>query len=192
MDYTKNIYQLFAEKAAEQWSALGYDVKTRGLYAKEFAVALKERDFDVIGVNTNMCSVDPFAYLAPFAKEYSGTGVYINPDEESVDEIFNPHYTNLDDEEYNAFINSIVYVTDRAQRAALLHTAEEMLVKLCPAAPVIWYNNSYVASDEVSGIKNDNWFGYYDLKKLKLSDWREVNEAEAETSERREQETSKR
>ena len=182
VDYSRNIYKKLAEKAAETWGKLGYDVSTKGLYYNEFIAALKARDYDVIGLNTAMGSVDPFAYLAPYAKEYSGTGVEISIDEASDDEIFNPHYTNLDNAEYNALINSIVGINDRAERAEKLHEAEAMLADLCPSAPVFWYKGAYVVSGELSGIKTDSWFGYFNLDRLKLDDWRDVNAKEDEES----------
>ncbi|MBP5156182.1 MAG: hypothetical protein J6252_06355 [Clostridia bacterium] len=182
VDYSQNIYQNFAEKAAETWNKLGYDVSTNGLYYKDFLTALKSRDYDVIALNTAMGSVDPFAYLAPYAMQYSGTGVEISIDEASEDEIFNPHYTNLNNKEYNELIDSIIHIKDRAERAAKLHEAENMLAELCPSAPVLWYGGAYIASDELSGIKSDSWFGYFDFKKLKLSDWRDVNAKEEEES----------
>ena len=182
IDYSKNVYGRFAEKAAEQWRAPGYNVTTKGLYYDEFLTALKARDYDVIGLNSVMGSVDPFAYLAPFAKQYSGTGVEISIDEASDDEIFNPHYTNLDDEAYNALIDSIVGINGREERASKLHEAEAMLAELCPAAPVIWYQGNYLVSGELSGVKSDSWFGYFNFNKLKLDDWREVNAREEEIS----------
>ncbi|MBR0230927.1 MAG: hypothetical protein IJQ53_01720 [Clostridia bacterium] len=182
VDYSQNVYEKLAKQAAETWSKLGYDVGTNGLYYNEFIAALKARDYDVIALNTVMGSVDPFAYLAPYATQYSGTGVEISVDEASDDEIFNPHYTNLDNKEYNELIDSIIHIKDRAQRAEKLHEAEKLLADLCPSAPVLWYGGAYVASDELSGIKSDSWFGYFDLRNLKLSDWRDVNAKEEEES----------
>ena len=182
VDYSQNIYQKLAEKAAETWNKLGYEVTTNGLYYNEFLEALKTREYDVIALNTVMGSVDPFAYLAPYATQYSGTGVEISVDEASEDEIFNPHYTNLDNKEYNELIDSILHIKDRAERAAKLHEAEEMLADLCPSAPVLWYGGAYIASGEISGIKQDSWFGYFNLNKLKLDDWRDVNAREEEES----------
>ena len=178
VDYDQNFYKQFAELAADTWTKLGFDVKTKGLYYNDYITALKNRDYDVIGINSVMGSVDAFAYLAPYAKEYSGTGVEISPDEASDDEIFNTHYTNLDDADYNALINSILLITDRGERAGKLHEAEAKLAELCPAVPVIWYSYSYVGSDKISGIKSDSWFGYLNLNSLKLKDWRDVNSRE--------------
>ena len=182
VDYSQNIYRKLAEKAAETWNKLGYDVSTNGLYYKDFLEALKSRNYDVIALNTAMGSVDPFAYLAPYAMQYSGTGVKISIDEASEDEIFNTHYTNLNNKEYNELIDSVIHIKDRAERAAKLHEAERMLAELCPSAPVLWYGGAYIASDELSGIKSDSWFGYFDFKNLKLSDWRDVNAKEEEES----------
>ena len=37
----------------------------------------------------------------------------------------------------------------------------------------------------ISGYDDDSWFGYVDFGKLKLDDWRAVNESEAIVSEAR-------
>ncbi|MBO5914671.1 MAG: hypothetical protein J6Q72_04925, partial [Clostridia bacterium] len=121
-----------------------------------------------------------FSYLAPFAKEYSGSSVIVNNDTATLEEIFNTHYTNIDDADYSKLITDILNTKDRAQRAALLHQAEEKLVnELCPATMVFWYSRSFVANDKmISGYETDNWFGYVDFSDLKLKNWREVNESE--------------
>ncbi len=173
-----NVYEDVAKKAGEYWSALGMTVDYRGLTPDEYLVALKTRDYDVIGVNVLQGSADAFAYLAPFAKEYSGTGTVIDNDTATYDEVFSKHYTNIDDADYSALITSALNTKDRAQRAELLHQAESKLAELCPATMVFWYSSSYLASDELGGIERDSLFGYVDFTELTLDDWREVNSKE--------------
>lgn len=175
-----NVYENIAYSAGEAWKALGYDIKYRGLNPDEYLAALKNRDYDIIGVNILSGSTDAFSYLAPFAKEYSGTGVVVDNSIANDEEIFNPHYTNIDSAEYSELITSALVNNDRAARAEILHQAETKLVELCPATMVFWYTRSFVASDKISGYETDSWFGYINFTELELDDWREVNASEAE------------
>lgn len=181
VNYT-NVYENVARKAGEYWKSLGYDIEYRGLNPVEFDAALKARDYDIIGVNVLSGSADAFAYLAPFAKEYSGTGIVVDNSVANDEEMFNTHYTNIDDADYSALITSALNTLDRKERANILHQAESKLVELCPATMVFWYTRNYVASDEIDGYDDDSWFGYMDFTNLELDDWRDVNEKEAEVS----------
>lgn len=177
VNYT-NVYKDIAEYAKGVWEGLGYSIELVGLNPEDYLNALYARDYDIMGINISESSVSAFAYLAPFATEYSGASVSINIGAEA----FSPHYTNFNNEEYNKLIDSVVYESDRAKRAEGLHNAEKLLAELCPATMVFWYNNCYVASDEIKGFDNDNWFGYTNFINLKLSDWRDVNSKETEVS----------
>lgn len=175
-----NVYEDIAKKAGEYWKELGFTIEYRGLDPYAFKDALVARDYDIIGVNVLQGSADAFAYLAPFAKEYSGAGVVVDNTIASVEEIFNTHYTNIDSSEYSALITDALNASSRADRAAKLHEAEQMLADLCPATMVFWYSRSFVASSKISGYKTDSWFGYVDMDKLKLKNWRDVNSKEEE------------
>ena len=186
INYDSNKYKLAAEAAGKCWEALGFKVEYRGLDPEAYQKALLTRDFQVIGVNVVNGSVDAFSYLAPFAKEYSGAGVAIDNTVANDQEIFNPHYSNIDDADYSKLMTDALFCTDRAQRASLLHQAETKLNDLCPATMLFWYSRSYIANEDmISGFTTDSWFGYVDFGKLKLDDWREVNESEALVSEAR-------
>lgn len=175
-----NVYEEIAKKAGEYWEDLGFSIDYRGLDPYAFKAALVARDYDIIGINMLQGSVDAFSYLAPFAKEYSGSSVVVDNTVAALEEIFNTHYTNIDSSEYSALITDALNAGNRADRAAKLHEAEQMLVDLCPATMVFWYSRSFVASDEISGFETDSWFGYVDMTNLKLKDWREVNSKEEE------------
>lgn len=177
-----NVYESIARKAGEYWEDLGYTIKYRGLNPEDYLTALKARDYDIIGVNILSGSADAFNYLAPFAKEYSGTGIVVDNSVANDDEIFNTHYTNIDNADYSALITSALNSTNRSDRASILHQAESKLVELCPATMVFWYTRSFVASDEIDGYETDSWFGYVDFTELELDDWREVNAKEEEVS----------
>ncbi len=173
-----NVYWLIAAQAGEYWKSLGYTIEFEGLYPDEYTEALKTRNYDIIGVNVLSGSVDAFTYLAPFAKEYSGSSIAVDNSVASVEEAFNPHYTNFDNAEYSEIITSALKTNDRAERASLLHQAEAKLVEECPATMVFWYTRSFVASKEIKGYDCDSWFGYMDFTDLQLKDWREVNASE--------------
>lgn len=175
-----NVYEDIAKKAGEYWKELGFSIEYRGLDPYAFQAALIARDYDIIGVNVLQGSADAFAYLAPFAKEYSGTSVVVDNTVASVEEIFNTHYTNIDSSEYSAIITDALNASNRSDRAAKLHEAEKMLADLCPATMVFWYSRSFVASGKISGYKTDSLFGYVDMGGLKLKNWRDVNSKEEE------------
>ncbi len=186
INYDSDTYKLAAEAAGKCWEALGFKVNYRGLDPAEYQKALVSRDFEVIGVNIVSGSVDAFSYLAPFAKEYSGTSVVVDNTVANDQEIFNTHYSNIDDADYSKLITDALFCLDRAQRATLLHQAETKLNELCPATMVFWYSRSFIANEDmISGYETDNWFGYVDFGQLKLDDWRAVNESENALSEAR-------
>jgi ABC-type oligopeptide transport system substrate-binding subunit len=181
-----NIYEEAAKKAAENWAAIGIKANLVGLNPTDYLTALKTGDFDVIGVNILNGSVDAFSYLAPFAKEFSGSGVVVDNSVATTEETFAPHYTKIDNADYSKLIQSALVEKDRAKRAELLHDAEKKLVdELCPATMVFFYSRNYVESKKIGGIDTDSWFGYIDLEDLKLDDWREVNAKEESINEER-------
>lgn len=181
-----NIYEKLAKAAGSYWTQLGYTVDYKGLYPEEFVKALTTRDYEIIGVNSLVGSIDAFAYLAPFAKEFSGAGQVIDNSVATAEETFAKHYTNIDSAEYSELINKILNTGNRSERTALLHDAEEMLVnELCPATMVFWYSRSYVANKNIKGLETNNWFGYVDMSGLKLKNWRKLNEAESIAMEER-------
>ncbi len=180
-----NVYDAIAGKAGEYWESLGFDIQYRGLNPEDYQAALIARDYEIIGVNINSGSADAFNYLAPFAKEYSGTSVVVDNSIANNEEIFNTHYTNIDDASYSEIITNALKADSLENRAKLLHDAEAKLMELCPATMVFWYTNSFVASDEISGYEVNSWFGYTDFTDLELKDWREVNSKEAEVSAQR-------
>ena len=104
----------------------------------------------------------------------------IDNDTTSIEEIFNTHYTNIDNADYSRLITDALNATTREDRASLLHQAEDKLVnELCPATMVFWYSRSFVANDKmIDGYETDSWFGYINFTDLKLDDWRDVNASE--------------
>ena len=170
-----NVYEELAKYAKSAWESLGFKIELQGLHYDKFLRALYDRDYDIMGLNIVTDSTDAFGYLAPFATKYSGSVVDVETEEEP----YTPHYTNFENAQYDALADEVCYMKDRAARAQKLHEMEQALVEQCPATMVYWYNNSYVASDQISNVKTESYFGFRMLNDLKLKNWREVNASEA-------------
>ncbi len=173
-----NVYENIANYAVERWGELGISVEAEGLVFSEYEQALKDGDFDIAGYNVIMDSTDALAYLAPYATMYSGRQVAIDLEGAGV----TPGYTGLESDEYDALIDKATYTANPEDRAEALHEAERMLDELCPATMLFYYTNSYVASSELSGIGDADYYGCLSLENLKLSDWRTVNSREEAAS----------
>ncbi len=175
----ENVFEDIAEYAASVWEELGFSVDTVGLHEAEYRAALQTREYDVIGVCNVENSVDAYAWLSVYATHYSGCPVEVSLTGEDV---YTPHYTNWENDEFDSIIDRVCYESDRAARAELLHDAEELLADECPAIALFQYTSSYVKSSKLSGIGQTYYFGYRDFDKLSLSGWRKINAAEEEAS----------
>ncbi|MBQ7380038.1 MAG: hypothetical protein IJW70_10235 [Clostridia bacterium] len=217
-----DVHVAIAEMVAEQWSALGFDVSVnkRGAiinndyykwvedFPKDicddlYAENLRSGDFEVIALDLGAVTMDAYATLAPFAKEFSGQAMDMS---DSENYRMTPHITGFDNEEYNTLINAVYFLqyyndfnkyfyntaygsdyftarndnnveaakadadatyaaitevyekygitpsakTYLADRATLLHAAEDILMEEVPVTPIV--SNQY-ASLTASNIK---------------------------------------
>jgi hypothetical protein len=72
---------------------------------------------------------------------------------------------------YEALLEEIfANKTDAAARATKLHEAEAMLLGDMPIIPIIFNQNAYLISGELSG-QASNYFGFRNFCKLKLKDY---------------------
>ncbi|MDD4125331.1 MAG: ABC transporter substrate-binding protein [Eubacteriales bacterium] len=173
-----NPYEEIAKYAKQVWTELGFTVELTGIYAENYQDALSAGEWDVFGIDYVINSVDAFAYLAPFATYYSGN--YVSTSLESA--TFTPHYTGLQSEEYDSLIGSIVYVSNRSERVALLHQAEAKFAELCPATALFQYTKSYVISSKLDNMEVKGWYNYYDFSDLRLDNYIAVNSKEVAES----------
>ena len=174
-----NVYEEIANYAVAKWKELGVNVTAKGLTYAAYMEALQTGDFDIIGYNVIMDATDALAYLAPYATMYSGRIVSISLDSNS----YTPCYSLLEDKEFDALIDKACYTADPAARAQALHDAEAKFIELCPATMLFTYTTSHVESSKLSKLGKADYFGNYDFRNLKLSDWRKINEKEdAESS----------
>lgn len=168
-----NVYEDIANYTKSVWEELGYKVNLRGLTPVNYLKALYNRDFEVLGINNIMNSIDAFAYLAPFSKYFSGTAVSVDFTKVA----YSTHYTGLANDVYDELINSISLNTDRSDRIAKLHEAEKMLTELCPATALFYYSSSYVKSNKLKNVET-TFFGFKNFNDLKLKNYREINARE--------------
>ena len=113
--------------------------------------------FDVIFYDINMLTTDAFPALAQFATLYSGRAYNFSDAMVDFDEVL-PHVTGYASAAYDELLKKAMVETDKAARAALLHEAEQLLLADLPMTPVIYYQNAYLKSSDLTGTTVD-YFG---------------------------------
>lgn len=173
-----NPYEEIAKYAKQVWEGLGFIVELKGINAEKYLDELSKGEWDVFGIDYAINSADAFAWLAPFATAFSGNEVSVTLEAAT----YTPHYTGLEDTDYDNLIDSIVYVSDRNQRTEVLHQAEAKLAELCPATALFQYTKSYVVSSRLDNVEVTGWYKFFDFTDLRLDDYIEVNSREIKES----------
>ncbi len=179
-----------ADYVAGVWGDLGFNVtveavKTtanstdpQNLKVDNFQLLYDSGEFDVIAIDMMMLSTDAFSALSQFAVSFSGNGV--DMDSENYD--LYGHVSGYANEEYNALIESAYAEKDRAARAAILHQAEAKLLEDMPVIPVVFLQDAYLNSSELSGIES-TYYGTRDFKDTQLKDYMTYKARTASASE---------
>ncbi len=190
------VHVLIAEAVVDTWRSLGFEIwldriepivnddenKATAEIATDimddiFNETLHKGNFEVIALDLIAPSPDAFSILAPFAKAFAGQAINMTT---QLYEIL-PHITGYDDEEYNDLMEQVFEETDYAKRATLLHEAEERLMSTLPVIPIIFNQDAYVASKELT--KSSYSSSYYQNRlfaSLKLKDYERYIETTAE------------
>lgn len=156
---------LIAEAVQTAWQALGFNVtlnkiesiinddenKLTAEIAKDirddiFNEKFYAGEYEVIAIDYAAASPDAFSVLAPFAKEFAGRAI----DMSTTNYETLPHFTGFDDESYNALIEEIFAEKVIANRTEKLHAAEKMLLEKMPVIPILFNQDAYVISGELS------------------------------------------
>ena len=161
-----------AEYVKGVWEGLGFSVTLKGLDAEDYEQALYNGDFDVIALDYQGLSTNPYSFLAPFATRYSGSVVSVADDSEG----FTPHVTGFENAEYDAKVDEILSLTKRSERHEKLVELEKFFVEQAPAAALVSYVNFYLASSELSGLKSSP-YGYTLFTDATLKDYAARNAA---------------
>ncbi len=109
-----------------------------------------DRGFDVIGIDWQMYSTDPFVALSAFAKRFSGSGVSL-PNNDVV-------YTNIagyEDESYDDLIKRAYNETDSDKRSDILYEAEKKLVESAAIVPLVFNQTFTFEHDAISKVDFD-------------------------------------
>ena len=196
------VHMAIANAVCAAWAQLGFNVtldevklaKNDELYAGEpalsfyddiFAERFAANDYQVIAIDYQAPTADAFPILAPFARSLSGQGQ--DMEEASKTGIYEdkPHRTGYDSADFEALMEEIFAIkNDPAARAAKLHDAEKMLLDDMPVIPVIFNQNAYIISGDLSK-ESSGYFGYRIFNRLALKDYIQYLDiqTEAETEE---------
>jgi len=126
----------------------------------------EDRGFDVIGIDWQMYSTDPFVALSAFAKKYSGSGVSL-PNTDVT-------YTNIagyEDESYDALIKRAYNETEAEDRSDILHEAEKKLVESACIIPLVFNQTFTFEHKHISKVDFDG-FGNLILTDMKQKKYR--------------------
>lgn len=154
------------------WEAIGVKVEVKKLSGVNYTEAVANRDFDVLLTDYVGNMIDSFGYLAPFARYYSGSVVSVSLEEAA----YTPNISGIENDEYDALIDKIVYNPNKAERIELCHQAEAMLNDLMPATALFYYTESYVIKPELKNV-GTYYFGYRNFNDTTLKDYLITNSA---------------
>ena len=191
------VHMAIAEAVVASWTSLGFNVTLDAvkatindeLYAGEAAKsfyddAFSERfaanDYEVIAIDLQALTPDAFSILAPFARSLSGQGQDMQ--QAALTGIYedSPHKTGYDSAEFEALLEEVfANKTDAAARAAKLHEAEALLLSDMPVIPVLFNQNAFIISGELSKYES-NYYGYRVFNKLTLKDYVQYLDIETE------------
>jgi len=160
-----------AKYAKGVWEGLGFKVSLKGLEVQAYEDALYAGDFDVIALDYQALSTNPYSALAPFAPQFSGSIVSVEDDSTGV----TPHVTGYKSDKYNKLMNDVLSKTKRSDRIKVLIEAEKLLASDCPAIALVFYSHNYLASDELDGL-DVSPYGYTIFSDAELDDYAEKNE----------------
>ncbi len=167
------------------WDSLGFNVTvnavasktTNGVaeeafYDSTLQVLVKEasrgdRDFDVIGIDWNMYSSDPFVALAAFSVDYSGCGVNL-----PTGEVHYGSFGGYVDEEYNALIKQAYETSNKSERNDILKAAEAKLVESACIVPLVFNQSFAFVSKDISKLAADG-FGHFVLTDIKQKNYKD-------------------
>ena len=191
------VHMAIANAVCAAWCELGFNVtldevklgindelyageEAKSFYDDIFSERFSANDYEVIAIDLQANTPDAFSILAPFARSLSGqgqdmknaalTGVYQDT----------PHKTGYDNEAYETLLEEIfANKTDAAARATKLHEAEALLLGDMPVIPVLFNQNAYLISGELSN-HDSSYYGYRIFNKLKLKDYVQYLDIETE------------
>ena len=132
-------------------------------------IAVGAADYDVIALDWQLYSTDPFVALSAFSTAFSGMGKNFATGESRT------NISGWSDMQYDALINAAYKATDAKTRNEALRAAEKLLVESAPIAPIVFNQNFSFSSADISGVTTDA-FGNFVLDKMSLANYKEYLE----------------
>jgi oligopeptide transport system substrate-binding protein len=142
----------------------GEDVKD--IYDDTFDERYYANRYEAALADLQAYSPDAFTVLATFAARFSGQG----QDMTSSEYIDVPHKTGFADEAYDAVIEQAYAEKDPAARATLLHSAETSLLESMPVIPVVFNQDAYLISSDLSKV-GISYYGFKIFTKAVQKNW---------------------
>ena len=180
---TDEIQVKIGEVVVEAWKALGFnatlnavmpyvnDEKLSGedvkdIYDDTFDERFFSNTYDVAIADLFSYSTDAFSVLAPFAARFSGQG----QDMTSAEYIDVPHKTGFHEEAYDALIEEAFAEQKPAKRAEVLHRAESYLLDAMPVIPLVFNQDAYLISPDLSKV-GSSYYGFRVFTKMAQKNW---------------------
>ncbi len=189
-EYNNVEHCVMADMIKSAWESLGFKVKvdkirpetndeigSTGEVAKDildnvFDEALYNRTFQASIVDVVSPTVRAYSILAPFAKEFAGTGMDFDAKDEAGNYLYTieGHITGYNSEEYNNKIDEAFNEKDEKKRVELLHQAESILLDDMPIIPLVFNQEAYVVSKDLKKV-DSSYFGTRIFTEAKLKDY---------------------
>ena len=184
------VHCAIAEEIAAAWESLGFKVYVNevetavndemgsvGEVSKDIRDDLLNEMYETGNYATILVDVvaptpSAFAFLAPFAKEFAGTAVDMDPYDGNNDHLYEVmgHRSGYNSEAYNAKIEAAFAEKDSKKRAELLHEAEKILLDEVAVIPVVFNQDAYLVSKELKNV-DTSYFNTRIFTKTVLKDY---------------------
>ena len=192
-----------AEFAKMAWTELGFDVTVNILKLTKTTVtsddqkleitdstvqylvknaAMGKREFDIIALDWQMYSTDPFVPLAAFTSSMNGCGVNYAT---------NTSRANISgwySASYDSYVNAAYMAETEEERAEALRHAEKILLEELPVIPLIHNQNFSFQSEDISDVSIDGFGNFVLTEMAQLNYQLYIEEEEAPEEEEEEEE----
>ncbi len=187
-----------AELVEDAWESIGFSVTVRAVGTVENSVIdfanntkitvldseiqylVKEASkgnvqYDVIAVDWQMYSTDPFVALAALTSDMNGCGAIFN----NADTTLRPNISGWANAEYDALIDSAYATANDEARSEYLKAAEKLLIEEMPVIPLVFEETFVFTAKGISKVKVDG-FGNLTFTDVKLKNYEKYLPTEEE------------
>ncbi len=184
---------LLADMAKDAWEELGFTVTISAVDYESHSILLDVQDqqntttikdsvvqaiakeasfgkrtFDVLAVDWQMFSEDPFVGLCEFTSDMNGCGADFN----AGTTVRRTSISGWTSDDYDALIKGAFEAEDASEREQLLADAEKMLCENMPVIPVLYNQNFAFISKKLRSVEADG-FGYFNFTQASLKKYSE-------------------